>query len=70
MREKSRNVLRMPEELILDMNEHLPGELTIQDIQRLTPPGLHYVVQRFLNLVSGQEMHKLNTCRDAKLLKD
>lgn len=35
MREKSRNVLRMPEELILDMNEHLPGELTIQDIQRL-----------------------------------
>lgn len=35
MREKSRNVLRMPEELILDMNEHLPGELTIQDVQRL-----------------------------------
>ena len=35
MKEKSRNVLRMPEELILDMNAHLPGDLTIQDIQEL-----------------------------------
>ena len=35
MKERSRNVLRMPEELILDMNAHLPGDLTIQDIQEL-----------------------------------
>lgn len=35
MKEQEKNVLRMPEELIIDMNAHLPGDLTIADIQRL-----------------------------------
>lgn len=35
MKDQEKNVLRMPEELIIDMNEHLPGNLTIEDIQRL-----------------------------------
>ena len=35
MKDQEKNVLRMPEELIIDMNEHLPGDLTIEDIQRL-----------------------------------
>lgn len=35
MKDEEKNVLRMPEELIVDMNEHLPGELTIRDIQEL-----------------------------------
>ncbi len=34
MREMSKNVLRMPEELIIDMNAHLPEDLTIKDIQQ------------------------------------
>lgn len=35
MKEASRNVLRMPEDLIADMNEHLPSALSIQHIQKL-----------------------------------
>lgn len=35
MKNQEKNVLKMPEELIIDMNEHLPGDLTISDIQRL-----------------------------------
>lgn len=35
MKEQEKNVLKMPEELIIDMNSHLPGDLTIADIQRL-----------------------------------
>lgn len=35
MKDQEKNVLRMPEELIIDMNSHLPGDLTISDIQRL-----------------------------------
>ncbi|GEM_PF-1178779 len=34
MKESKKN-LQMPENLIADMNEHLPGDLTIKDIQRL-----------------------------------
>lgn len=35
MKDQEKNVLRMPEELIIDMNEHLPGNLTMEDIQLL-----------------------------------
>lgn len=35
MKEQEKNVLKMPEELIIDMNSHLPGDLTINDIQTL-----------------------------------
>lgn len=35
MKDQEKNVLRMPEELIIDMNEHLPGDLTIEDIKKL-----------------------------------
>lgn len=35
MKDTKKNVLQMPEELIADMNAHLPGDLTIRDIQTL-----------------------------------
>lgn len=35
MKEEKKSVLQMPEELIIDMNENLPGRLTIQDIQTI-----------------------------------
>lgn len=31
MKDQEKNVLRMPEELIIDMNEHLPGNLTNEE---------------------------------------
>ena len=33
MKEEKRSVLQMPEDLIVDMNENLPGDLTMEDIQ-------------------------------------
>jgi len=35
LKSRENNVLRMPEDLIADMNAHLPGRLTIKDIQTL-----------------------------------
>ena len=55
MKERSRNVLRMPEELIIDMNSHLPGGLTIQDIQ---------------TLVRGKKFKVLFKCSDALMHTD
>ena len=55
MKERSRNVLRMPEELIIDMNSHLPGDLTIYDIQ---------------TLVRGKKFKVLFKCSDALMHTD
>ena len=55
MKERSRNVLRMPEELIIDMNSHLPEGLTIQDIQ---------------TLVRGKKFKVLFKCSDALMHTD
>jgi len=35
MTSQEKNILRMPEQLIEDMNSHLPGNLTIEDLQKL-----------------------------------
>ena len=59
MKEKSRNVLRMPEELILDMNAHLPGDLTIQDIQELMRGKQFKVLFRCSEALMGTDVSDL-----------
>ncbi len=59
MKEKSRNVLRMPEELILDMNAHLPGDLTIQDIQELMRGKKFKVLFRCSEALMGTDVSDL-----------
>ena len=59
MKERSRNVLRMPEELILDMNAHLPGDLTIQDIQELMRGKQFKVLFRCSEALMGTDVSDL-----------
>lgn len=59
MKEKSRNVLRMPEELITDMNTHLPGDLTIQRIQRLMRGKRFKVLFRCSEALMGTDVSDL-----------
>ena len=48
MKEEKRSVLQMPEDLIVDMNENLPGDLTMEDIQTVVK-GKSFKVIFYMN---------------------
>jgi len=53
MTSQEKNILRMPQELIEDMNSHLPGRLTIRDLQTLRAgkpfKAVFYYTDTFMN---------------------